>query len=214
VADPSSGSWATCEMHEWYGVDKKPDDMACSGNCTCTEAESISFTDANNNILGIDLVSDEDFPCDLFQFYFGVPSTSYEVVKSTSQIITDCDSLDESSFGVYWVTGSDCRINANTVIGSVKSPVLLISAATTTTFNGGAKFFGVLFVTDVEDPAAELSSLGTNTVYGSVINDATLGAYNGTFQVVWAEDVSEKAGNGGGLGNVLGGWSDFHQDWE
>jgi hypothetical protein len=57
-------------------------------------------------------------------------------------------------------------------------------------------------------------SLGTNTVYGSVINDATLGAYNGTFQVVWAEDVSEKAGNGGGLGNVLGGWSDFHQDWE
>jgi hypothetical protein len=144
VADPSSGSWATCEMHEWYGVDKKPDDMACSGLCTCTEAESISFTDANTNILGIDLVSDEDFPCDLFQFYFGVLSTNYEVVKSTSQIITDCDSLDESSFGVYWVTGSDCRINANTVIGSAKSPVLLISAATTTTFNGGAKLFGVL----------------------------------------------------------------------
>jgi len=214
VADPSSGSWATCEMHEWYGVDKKPDDMACSGNCTCTEAESISYTDANTNVLGIDLVIDEVFPCDLFQFYFGIPRANYEVVKGYSQIISDCDSLDENSFGVYWVTGSDCRVNANTIIGSAKSPVLLISAATTTTFNGGANFFGVLFVTDVEDAAAELNSLGTNTVYGSVINDATLGSYQGTFQVVWAEDVTEKAGNGGGLGSVLGGWSDFHKDWE
>jgi parallel beta-helix repeat protein len=214
VVDPSSGSWATCEMHEWYGVDKKPDDMACSGTCACTEAESISFTNANTNKLGIDLVLDPDFPCDLFQFYFGIPRESYEIVKGYSKIISDCDSLDENSFGIYWVSGSECKVNSNTVIGSVDNPVLLISAATITTFNGGAKLYGVLFVTDVEDPAAELSSLGTNTVYGSVINDAELASFNGTFQVVWAEDVSEKAGNGGGLGSVLGGWSDFHEDWE
>jgi parallel beta-helix repeat protein len=214
VVDPSSGSWATCEMHEWYGVDKKPDDMACSGTCACTEAESLSFTDANTNKLGIDLVLDPDFPCDLFQFYFGIPRESYEIVKGYSKIISDCDSLDENSFGIYWVSGSECKINSNTIIGSVDNPVLLISAATTTTFNGGANFYGVLFATDVEDPAAELNSIGTNTVYGSVINDAVLGSYNGTFQVVWAEDVSEKAGNGGGLGSVLGGWSDFHEDWE
>jgi parallel beta-helix repeat protein len=201
-------------MHEWYGVDKKPDDMACSGTCACTEAESLSFTDANTNKLGIDLVIDPDFPCDLFQFYFGIPRDSYEIVKGYSKIISDCDSLDENSFGIYWVSGSECRINSNTIIGSVDNPVLLISAATTTTFNGGANLYGVLFVTDVEDPAAELNSLGTNTVYGSVINDAVLASYNGTFQVVWAEDVSEKAGNGGGLGSVLGGWSDSHQDWE
>jgi parallel beta-helix repeat protein len=214
AVDPSSGSWATCEMHEWYGVDKKPDDMACSGTCACTEAESLSFTDANTNKLGIDLVLDPDFPCDLFQFYFGIPRDSYEIVKGYSKIISDCDSLDENSFGIYWVSGSECKINSNTIIGSVDNPVLLISAATTTTFNGGANFYGVLFATDVEDPAAELNSIGTNTVYGSVINDAVLGSYNGTFQVVWAEDVSEKAGNGGGLGSVLGGWSDFHEDWE
>jgi hypothetical protein len=213
-ADPSSGSWATCEMHEWYGVDKKPDDMVCSGNCSCTEAESISFTDANKNTLGIDLVVDDAFPCDLFQFYFGVPDTSYEIVKGYSKIISDCDSLDENSFGIYWVSGSVCQINSNTVIGSAKAPVLLISAATTTRFNGGANLFGVLFVTDVEDAQAELDSIGTNTVYGSVINDATLAQFNGTFQVVWAEDISEKAGNNGGLGSVLGGWSDFHRDWE
>jgi hypothetical protein len=214
-ADPSSGSWATCEMHEWYGVDKKPNDMACSAvTCSCTEPESLSFTNANTNKLGIDLVIDDAFPCDLFQFYFGIPRDSYEVVKGYSKIISDCDSLDENSFGIYWVSGSTCAINSNTVVGSADNPVLLISAATTTRFNGGANFYGVLFVTDVEDAAAELQSLGTNTVYGSVINDALLGQYNGTFQIVWAEDVSERAGNGGGLGNVPGGWSDFHKDWE
>ena len=215
VVDPSSGSWATCEMHEWYGVDKKPDDMACSsGTCSCTEEESISYTDATTNILGIDLVIDPDFPCDLFQFYFGVSRADYEVVKGFARIISDCDSLGPDSFGLYWVTGSACHVNSNTIVGSPDHPVVLVSAATVTRFNGGAKMYGVLFVTDVEDPNAELQSIGTNTVYGSVINDGFLAAFQGTFQVVWAEDVSEKAGNGGGLGSVLGGWSDFHKDWE
>jgi hypothetical protein len=214
VFDPSSGSWSTCEMHEWYGVDKKPDDMACSGTCSCTEAESLSYTDATTNILGIDLVSDEEFPCDLFQFYFGIPRTSYELVRGFSKIISNCDALDSNSSGIYWVSGPECRVNSNTVIGSKDNPVLLISAATLTKFNGGASLYGVLFITDVEDLSAEFQSVGTNTVYGSVINDAILGSYQGTFQVVWAEDVSEKAGNGGGLGSVLGGWSDFHNDWK
>ncbi|NNJ65728.1 MAG: hypothetical protein HKP16_09185, partial [Xanthomonadales bacterium] len=61
---------------------------------------------------------------------------------------------------------------------------------------------------------AELQSNGTNTVYGSVIVDGTLGSYQGTFQVVWNDTTSRKAGAEGGLGTVLGGWSDFHRDWE
>jgi len=32
--------------------------------------------------------------------------------------------------------------------------------------------------------------------------------------VVWNENTSQKAGSGGGLGAVIGGWSDFHKDWE
>jgi hypothetical protein len=65
----------------------------------------------------------------------------------------------------------------------------------------------------VEESSAELQSNGTNTVYGSVIIDGTLGSYQGTFQVVWNDNTSRKAGAGGGLGAVLGGWSDFHRDW-
>ena len=91
---------------------------------------------------------------------------------------------------------------------------MLISAASDTVLNGGAEIFGTLFITDVEDSNANLQSTGTNTVYGSAIVDGIIGSYNGTFQVVWNENTSRKAGSGGGLGSVLGGWSDFHRDWE
>jgi hypothetical protein len=214
VIDPSSGSWATCEMHEWYGTDLMPEDYACPGNCSCERSESISYTHATDDILGIDLVPDPAFPCDLFQFYFGLPRASYEIVKGYSQIINNCDSLGPNSFGIYWVTGTECRINSNTQVGSPQAPVMLISAATTTRMNGGAKIYGTLFVTDVEDANATLDSNGTNTVYGSVIVDAVLDSYQGTFQVVWNENTTRKAGSQGGLGSVIGGWSDFHRDWE
>lgn len=214
VVDPSSGSWATCEMHEWYETDALPDDYACPGNCSCSEAESISYTHGSSDVLGIDLVADENFPCDLFQFYFGVPRADYEVVKGYSKIINDCTTLGPNSFGIYWVTGSECRINSNTQVGSPGAPVMLISAATLTRLNGGARIYGTLFITDVEDTNAELQSNGTNTVYGSVIVDGILGSYQGTFQVVWNENTARKAGSDGGLGAVIGGWSDFHRDWE
>lgn len=214
VVDPSSGSWATCEYHEWYETESIPDGVACTGNCSCTQAEAISYTNSNASELGIDLVADDMFPCDLFQFYFGVPSTSYEIVKGYSRIINDCSALGPNSFGIYWVTGSSCVINANTQIGSPGAPIMLISAATETRLNGGANIYGTLFISDVENSGAELVATGTNTVYGSVIVDGTLGSYNGTFQVVWNENISNLAGLGGGLGSVLGGWSDFHLGWE
>lgn len=213
IIDPSSGSWATCEMHEWYGVDSTPDNVACTGNCACTREESISYTHGQDDILGIDLVQDPAFPCDLFQFYFGVPKIEFEVVKSTAKIIDDCSVLGPNSNGIYWVTGENCDINANTQVGSPKSPVFLITAAEKTTLNGGANVFGVIFVTDVENSNAEIESIGTNTVYGSVIVDGALGQYNGTFQVVWNENSALGASRGGGLGSVVGGWSDFHEDW-
>ena len=214
VIDPGSGAWATCEMHEWYGVDSEPEGVACTGNCTCTQAESISYTHAVVDVLGIDLVADPDFPCDLFQFYFGVPRASYEIVKGYAKIISDCGLLDENSSGIYWVTGEECRINSNTQVGSPDAPVLLVSAASLTKLNGGAIIFGVVFISDTEDPDAEIQSVGTNTVYGSVIVDGTIGSYQGTFQVVWNEHASEVAPGDGGLGNVIGGWADFHRDWE
>jgi len=214
VVDPSSGSWATCEMQEWYGEDALPDDYTCNGNCSCSKDESISYTHGNDDILGIDLVADPNFPCDLFDFYFGVPKTSYEIVKSYAKILSNCDSLGPNSTGIYWISGSECRINSNTQVGSPQTPVLLVSAATETRFNGGATFYGILYISDTEKPNAALDVNGNNTIYGQVIVDATLSSYTGTFQVVYNETAVGRAAGGGGLGTVIGGWSDFHPGWE
>jgi hypothetical protein len=212
--DPSQGSWATCEMHEWYELEKIPDDWECPGSCSCAVSESISYTHGSADILGIDLIEDEEFPCDLFQFYFGVPHASYEIVKGFSKVLNDCTTLGPNSFGIYWITGSECLIGANSQVGSAEAPVLLIAASTETRMAGGAKIFGILYISDVEDANASFESLGGNIVYGQVIIDAKLGDYNGTFQVVYNENAIVRAAGTGGLGNVIGGWSDIHDVWE
>ena len=214
VVDPSSGSWATCEAHEWYGVDKIPADYTCTGSCSCSLAESISYTHGTSDILGIDLVLDPDFPCDLFKFYFGVPKDSFEIVKSFAQVLTNCDTLDPNSNGIIWISGAECRINAKTTIGSPAAPVLLIAAPTDMVINGATTIYGVLYLSDAEKPTASLAGTGNLTVYGQVVVDAHLDKFQGTFQVIYNENAVVKASGDGGLGNVLGGWADFHASWE
>jgi hypothetical protein len=226
--DAEGGSWATCERHEWYGVDMMPENYKCpDANCACGSNEKrISYSDGGNDSkMGIDLFTDLDFPCDLWMYMFGLPKFEDDLVTINDEsvdfvkyglakeVLTDCDSLDETSSGVYWVSGNTCSVAANRQIGSAEEPVFLISAAGETRFNGGASIFGVLFVTDVEDPDAKLNAIGTMTVYGAAVVDATLAKYQGTFQIVYLENVLETAFGTGGFGAVSGSWSDFHQDW-
>lgn len=214
VVNPSSGAWATCELHEWYETDQVPEDLICSGNCSCSKNEAISYTAGNENIIGIDMDRDPEFPCDLFTFYFGIPKDNYEAIKSQATIIDDCSELGPNSYGIYWATGPLCHIGANTVIGSQHAPVMLISAATLTRFNGGTKLFGTFYLSDVEDPNATLTSNGNNTVYGAAIIDGTIGEFTGTFQLIYVEAVARITAGTGGIGTLAGGWTDFHRDWE
>ncbi|MGD8357273.1 MAG: PilX N-terminal domain-containing pilus assembly protein [Lysobacterales bacterium] len=207
--DPSQGSWGTCEANEWYEMENIPDDVQCPGSCSCSVDETLSDTHGTTDKLGIDLVQDENFPCDLFQFYFGTPKSNYESVKGFAKVLSDCDGLGPSSSGIYWISGASCDINSNAVIGSAHAPVLLISAANVTRMAGGATIFGVLYVSDAENSAASFESQGNNIVYGQVILDAQFGTYNGTFQVVYNENLLTRVAGTGGLGSVAGGWADF-----
>jgi len=213
-----TGNWNTCEKHEWFGTDVLPESRSCPGQCSCMLNESLSWSQGSPPTYGIDLIEDPDFPCDLFQFYFGVSKDNYEIVKGYSQVISadpGCQELNADSFGIYWVTGDsgECIINSNVEVGSKEAPILLISAAPMTRMNGGAKIFGTVYITDAENSGAKFRPNGNNTVYGSVIVDAVLDDYNGTFQVVWDDYISNKAGSGGGLGTVIGGWSDDPGQW-
>ena len=78
---------------------------------------------------------------------------------------------------------------------------------------GKANIYGTLFVTDVEGKNGEFEATGTNTVYGAAIIDGPLGKFSGTYQVVWNDDLIERATKTGSLGKIYGGWTDFHEDW-
>jgi hypothetical protein len=222
IVDPAGSSWATCERHEWYETDAFPEDMACpTAQCSCgADERRLSYRDGGEENLNFDLVVDPGFPCDLFYSTFGVSGDAtdedpppWQLIKDQATVIDDCSILDEDSFGLYWATGSECKIASNTRIGTAKKPVFLVSAASTTSLVGGAELFGVLFVTDVEDPAAELASSGTNTIYGAAIVDGSLDKYTGTFQIVYIDSVVGLATETGRFGAVTGGWSDFPADW-
>jgi len=214
--DPSGGSWATCERHEWYGQDSLPSDSKCpQSNCSCPkDRKRISFAESGEQQIGIDLVADDEFPCDLFEYVFGVPRSRYAEIKANFTVINDCGVLNENSFGLYWFSGNTCQINGNVQVGSAKAPVFLVSAGGNTRFNGGASLFGLLFVTDVENSSAQFNAVGNMTIYGAGIIDGTLGQYQGTFQLVYLESVIEKATGSGGLGTGAGGWTDFHAAWQ
>ena len=216
VVDAEGGSWENCEREEWYGVENFPDDYACSfASCSCKESESDKLLSSSADLeLTFDIALDENFPCDLFAYVFGVTKDAAGIaaVKGMATVIDDCGILDENSTGIFWATGELCDIKVR--VGSYDAPVLLISAATLTRINAGAEIFGLVFITDAEDSAVEIVVNGNATVYGQVIIDATIGLFNGTFQVVYLGPVIERALGLGSFGVMAGGWTDFHKDWQ
>jgi len=213
------GSWASCEYHEWYGVHTMPDDYACPdrGNCDCGSAErKISHSDSGGDIVSMDIVVDDDFPCDLFEYTFKEKRSDYENVKFMDgvTIVNDCSELGPQSRGVIWIETDSCSFNGNATIGSPTDPVFIISASGLTTFTGNVEIYGVLYVTDVVPGyAGAWKSVGTLTVYGAAIVDGDLSMYQGTFQIVYNDNLIGLATQRGSLGKISGGWTDFHQDW-
>ncbi len=211
----SSGTWQTCEMQEWYHTEEYPAGTACTdNNCMCGPGGNdpryfLSWKNATTTNIGIDIIVDPLFPCDLFEFYFGVPRTMYQVIKNQAQLYSDCSSLGPQSNGLIWISGSECRIGGNTVVGSPNNPVVIVSAATETVLVGGNTIYGVLYIFDGEDINAQLSALAGAVGYGSVIVDGAIDQIQGTFQIVYAESVLANASGIAGLGSVNGGWRDF-----
>lgn len=212
----SSGTWQTCEMQEWYHTPEYPEDVTCTdNNCYCGDGSGndtrhfLSWKTSTDTHIGIDIIVDQNFPCDLFDFFFGIPRTQYQTIKAQAQLLSDCSSLGPQSTGMYWISGSECRLNANTIVGSPDNPLIIVSAATSTVLAGGVEIYGVLYIFDGEDSSAEITTLGNATVYGATIVDAGMGAFQGTFQVVYAEGVLNNAQGIAGLGSVNGGWRDF-----
>jgi hypothetical protein len=209
----SRGTWNTCEMQEWYDREAVPAGTVCDQpNCSCTAEESISYkVTGQNTVLGIDIAIDPAFPCDLFHTFFNVAGTEpeYTSIKSSfPQVLEDCSTLDETSSGLIWISGDTCSLNGST-LGSPENPIVIVSAAKLTSITGNVTIFGVLYIFDGEDATAEFTGAGTASIYGALIVDAAMSGFNGTVNVVYAEDVLIKGADQGAFGAINGGWRDF-----
>jgi hypothetical protein len=216
----SRGTWNTCELEEWYKQSYVPSDVACEDDtrpmakCGCkTIEESISYANApgQGNIphIGIDIVPDSAFPCDLFQVFFNTPRADYEIVKLGAKEVTNCGDLGPSSTGILWITDTNCKLN-NAEVGTYDDPDVLISEVDVA-IAGQVSIFGVLYIFDGVNGAGNVSFTGAGraSVYGSVIVDADLERFNGTIDVVYSEAVLLEAAGDNGFGAVNGGWRDF-----
>jgi hypothetical protein len=211
--DPQSNSWATCEMHEWYGVDSLPEDFTCPQTpCDCQTHEQL-VSHGNQNNVRFDIVIDPDFPCNLFEEIF--KTDSVDEVKANFTVLESCDDLDSTSRGPIWISSDeDCTFNAGEVIGSPTDPVFLVASVPELQLGGGAIVYGVVMVTDIEGRDAQFDASGGATVYGAVLVDGELEPnYGSNFEIVWNDQLVRLATKRGSLGKLYGGWTDFHEDW-
>jgi hypothetical protein len=224
--DPGAGTWQTCEYDEWYETNRIPDLVACPGSadasgvkspgnhgCGCSAEEVLSGSESGSLVAELDLLIDDAFPPDLFQVYFGVPKTLYSVIRDSSTVLPDCTSLDEDSRGVFWITG-ECDIqnrqvghSGNDPNNTARGPVVLITAGGLD-LNGGV-VYGIVYCSDAENDTSEISMGGNSVVYGAMVVDCLLGSSNGTFDLVYNEEVIGEANGLAGVGAANSGWRDF-----
>jgi type II secretory pathway pseudopilin PulG len=184
--------------------------------CTCPAATALSSaTQEGIDILDVDgnTGTNRDttnFPSDVFQYVFGVPTADYQQVKQMATIISDCSSLSNTSAGFYWVTGNCTLPSAD--VGSYANPVLIVAEGGFA-MQANTNVFGLLFAFST-DPTASLSLTlnGTATLYGAIMTNANIGLPVGTFKMRYDSNVlSNLKSNltGRALSKVPGSWADF-----
>jgi len=195
----SGGNFTTCGQHEYV-----------LGKCsTQTLSESGDF--------GVDIFdNDPNFPDDLLDYLFGVPESQWESLRGQAdEILDSCDTLGPDTTGFIWVTG-ECRISANTVVGSPEDPVILIVHNGDLTMNGGAEVYGMVFhFSPADDPTFgtwDISLNGTNSVFGALVMSQSVDLSTGNFLVRYDGSITSEITTGDQFMRVYrvgGSWNDF-----
>ncbi len=238
----STGNFETCHAHEFYDSDVEPAiPLAVGSNASCAEGP-LTYTSQGSVIEGYDMFWDAAFPCDVFEYYFGIPRSSYNIIKNQSMVIgpSGCGDLTENSSGMIWVTpknadgstatcdlgGSKCSWQANDLcVGSAENPVVIVTTANTN-MNGKTRISGIVFITDAEDGwpgdnvKPNLSIKGGAMVHGAMVIDLpkVVGnpnnfTFNGNFKLIYGASNIVKAHGAGNIGALMGGWTDFPKCW-
>lgn len=188
------GSFATCHIGDF-------DD-------SCPFSSAISKAGQS----GEDLVTDPDFPADLFEFLFGVPAAEYETIKEDAEVVADCNGLGPSSNGIIWVTG-DCNL-PNGDVGSAENPVFLVVEGAITS-NGSYDLYGLIYLFNLAGGAASAQFNGDYHIHGALFVHNTLSLnLTGNFVLEYDREVLDNLSNGPSgraLARIPGAWSDVQE---
>lgn len=187
-------------------------------NGTC----SASPYSSNGNI-GSDIVvgvSPNSFPENLIRYIFGKETAEEVKNLPKTQIITNCNQLNASSEGTYFITG-DCTISSDVghKTGSGNNldinTVILFVDNGNFRLNANNNFYGLVFAHDT-DPASspdyDITINGTATLHGAMVADYELGKSNGTYNAVYDADVMSDLENDDAFMNIFkvpGSWRDW-----
>ena len=228
IEEPGAGSVATCEIEEFLATrdssfwrlwtDSTGNEYVTCDTCSCPDMEAqgaLSHTQNTEPARKYFDIVDEDpaYPDDIFEYYFGVARTEYQQVRDAADtVLADCSTVDTSLRGLVWVDGY-CDL-AGKEVGSAIAPVALV-ATNGIKLNSNSIFYGVLVITDPTTPPAEqaddaipVTLTGGPVVYGAVVNDPGAAIFNGSFTVVYIQDILTKIHPLIILGNLSGSWSD------
>jgi hypothetical protein len=120
-------------------------------------------------------------------------------------VLTNCDSLDANSSGLYYVTGS-CNIPSQ--VGSATSPVIVV-VDDDVNVNGNTLFYGILFVRS-DDNSAEVTGNGGVQIFGAMIVEGNVDLA-GSIELVYSDVIMDRLRNSDEFlrfGKVPGSWLD------
>ncbi|WP_293747916.1 hypothetical protein [uncultured Paraglaciecola sp.] len=178
------------------------------GNCSIN-----TYSDHSEKLIDITDGS-ASFPTDLVSYLFNTPSSEWTQLEQQSDfVLTDCDALDNGSWGVIWIDG-DCEVSASTQIGSDSEPIILVIFDGNVEFHDDVVMYGLLFSYKPVDSIKVLDiDMHTDSlVYGAVISNHQLGTKSGLTRVVFLADVIQKLQDSKRLQRVArvpGSWHDF-----
>jgi len=254
ASDVSLGaSTQTCHLGDYLSNGTPNDDaIRTCDDCDCPANTLLTGTSGGDADEGVDIVdvdggtgetpdmvvncptdgtyggngsNDSEFPCDLFEYLFGVrgpysglygtpvPDGWWDI-REAAEVISNCSALNATSSGLYWYEGAGgCTIN-NATVGSWKRPVLLVVDGVDLTVSGKVTFFGLIFSLDRTGAKPQVSLSGGPLIYGSIIVDhedadgESLKVGGGTARYD-GDVLANLSGRTPALTYLPGGWSDF-----
>lgn len=150
-----------------------------------------------------------NFPSDIFEYTFGVPTADYQKIKTQAQVVANCTGLDGTSKGLIWVTG-DCTVNGD--VGSIDHPVTLVVQGEID-LNGTGTMYGLLSSFCTAPGATGSCGIkhanGNMTIRGAIVADSATNITSGSLDLRYDAEALANLGNsasGRGLLKLPAAW--------